>query len=107
MNTISTTISLKEARANFGEILARVHRGKKATVITKFGQPFIVMMPVDQKISKKISLKLFREGRWTKLARQAVAASEAALRSGEYKIFDYSSDLINSLHKTARLRNLK
>jgi prevent-host-death family protein len=51
---MTSTMSVSEARRNFGELLDRVERGERI-VITRYGKPFVAVIPIsDLKLLSRI-----------------------------------------------------
>lgn len=47
------TVSAKDARQNFAELLNEVYYGRKKVLITKSGKPMVVMVSVQEKEKEK------------------------------------------------------
>jgi prevent-host-death family protein len=43
---MKSTISVTDARRNFGKLLDRVERGERI-VITRYGKPFVAVIPIS------------------------------------------------------------
>jgi prevent-host-death family protein len=44
---VRSTISVTDARRNFGKLLDRVERGERI-VITRYGKPFVAVIPISE-----------------------------------------------------------
>lgn len=62
MNTLPKTITAKEARDNFADLLGMVYYGKESVIVEKQGRPFaVVVNPEQYEKFKQIAKERFFE----------------------------------------------
>ncbi len=47
------TVSVRDARKNFSDLLHEVHFGRKKVIITKSGKPFVIITSAKEEFPKK------------------------------------------------------